>query len=116
MNGNYPEDYNYVRSISSNLSGKQDYESYYENNQQCWASFKCPSGTLAYWRLKSFHTEDYYDQVLFYGVNNYQARIYSGELGSSSTYETLWDNEITFEFKSDESVTEIGFEILLMCK
>ena len=29
----------------------------YADNQQCWASFKCPSDMFAYWRRKIFYTE-----------------------------------------------------------
>ena len=73
---------------------------------------------LAYWRILKLYTEDNYDKVLFYGVNNYQSRVYQGELGNSQSnyYQTLWDNEITFEFKADDVVNLEGFEILLKCE
>jgi len=108
------ENYNPVRKINSNVDGNRDYIDY----QNCWASFKCPSGMLAYWRILNLLTEDNYDQVLFYGVNNYQSRVYQGELRDSQSnyYQTLWDNEITFEFKADESNHFEGFEILLKCE
>ena len=93
----------------------------------------------AYWRLVSFETEASYDQVVFYGVNNFQYRRYSGEilqgapklgseaeaqsngnserLPSTDTWYTLFDNEITFEFKADGSDSDYrGFPIFLMCK
>ena len=72
---------------------------------------------LAYWRRATFYTESGYDYVIFYGVNNGDYRKYSGSYGSSSSWYTLYDNEITFEFKADPSVNNyLGFEILLMCR
>ena len=64
--------------------------------------------------------EEYYDEVLFYGLNNYESRILSGNLGGSVEWETLFDNEISFEFKagdyqnSDNKPT--GFYLFLTCK
>ena len=111
--GGYYENYKLVRSIRSNKNGYG-----YMDSQQCWASFKCPTDMHAYWRREQFYTERYYDQVRFYGVNNDQYRVYSGDLGWSSTWYTLFDNEITFEFKSDrdESSRYSGFELYLTCK
>ena len=107
----YYEDNKLVRSIFSSKNGHE-----YMNNQQCWASFKCPQGLHAYWRRRSFSTERHYDQVRFYGVKTDQYRIYSGDLGGSHTWHTLSDDEIIFEFKSDEDTTNGGFEFHLTCK
>ena len=97
-----------IRSIQANR---------YINNQQCWASFKCPSDLNAYWRRVNFNTEKTFDQVRFYGENTDQHRIYSGDLGWSSNWHTLLDNEIIFEFKADRSENDFrGFEFYLTCK
>ena len=110
--GGFYENYELVRSIFSNKSGNG-----YFDYQQCWASFKCPSDMYAYWRRVSFETEPSYDRVIFYGVNNYEYRTYSGDLGGSETWYTLFDNEITFEFKADGSISNFaGFQLFLMCK
>ena len=110
--GGYYENNKLVRSIYSNKDGDG-----YVDYQQCWASFKCPSGLYAYWRRVSFETEVSYDRVLFYGLNNYQYRTYSGNLGGSETWYTLFDNEITFEFKADGNNSNFrGFKLFLMCK
>ena len=57
-----------------------------------------------------------YDYVTFYRVNMKTYRKYDGNYGSSSTWYSLDDSEITFEFKTDGSVTKSGFEILLRCR
>jgi len=112
IQGGYSENYKLIRSISSNQNGHG-----YFDYQQCWASFKCPSNMYAYWRRVIFETEASYDRVLFYGVNNYEYRTYSGDLGGSETWYTLFDNEITFEFKTDGSISDFrGFQLFLMCK
>ena len=100
-----------MRRIESYKNGER-----YMNNQQCWASFKCPTDMYAYWRRDWFHTERNFDQVRFYGVNTDQYRIYSGDLGGSSTWYTLSDNEIIFEFKTDGDTNYAGFAISLTCK
>ena len=72
---------------------------------------------LAYWRRAQFHTESSYDRVILYGVNNGEYRRYDGNLGSSSSWYTLYDNEITFDFKADGSENDyLGFELLFTCK
>jgi len=115
IEGGYYENYKLVRQI---LSRKQSltYPGY-KNFQQCWTRFKCPDDMLAYWRRATFYTESGYDYVIFYGVNNGDYRKYSGSYGSSSSWYTLYDNEITFEFTADGSQNYyLGFEILLMCR
>ena len=108
----FDEDNTLVRSIRSNKKGDG-----YDDNQQCWASFKCPTGMFAYWRRVKFVTERGHDQVRFFGVNNKDYRVFSGELHGSASWDTLSDNEITFEFKSDESGNWFGeLEIYLTCK
>ena len=62
------------------------------------------------------HGEESSDQVLFYGVNNNQFQILSGNLGLSGEWETVNDNEITFEFKADRRNSDGGFYLYLMCK
>ena len=72
---------------------------------------------LVYWRRAQFWIEGGYDQVVLYGVNNGQNRKYTGDVGGTSSWYTLYDNEITFEFKADGSVNDyLGFEFLLTCK
>ena len=108
----YDESNTLVRSIRSNKKGNG-----YVDNQQCWASFKCPTGMFAYWRRVRFWTEWDFDQVRFVGINNKDYRVISGKLHGSAEWDTLSDNEITFEFKSDESESSFdGFEIYLTCK
>ena len=108
----YHESNTLVRSIRSNKKGNG-----YVDNQQCWASFKCPMGMFAYWRRVKFVTEWGHDQVRFFGVNNKDYRVFSGELHGSATWDTLSDNEITFEFKADGSISDFGgFQLFLMCK
>ena len=70
----------------------------------------------AYWRRVEFETESGSDYVIFYGVNTGDYRKYSGRVGGSSSWYTMYDNEITFEFKADSSENDYrGFEILLKC-
>ena len=110
--GSYSNNYKLVRSIQSNRSGYG-----YLNNQQCWASFKCPTDMYAYWQRARFETERNVDQVRFYGVNNGQYRLLSGGLGGSDTWYTLLDNEINFEFKTNAYQNDYyGFELYLTCK
>ena len=106
-----------VRQIKSKKQAISYYEAGYKKYQQCWAKFKCPDNMYAYWRRAKFQTM-HNDYVVFYGVNNFQYRRYSGNYGSSSSWYTLYDNEITFEFKSGGSnpYNYYGFEILLICK
>ena len=93
------------------------YEDGYKNFQQCWTRFKCPKDMLAYWRRAQFHTEGGADYVVFYGVNNGDYVKYSGSSGSNTSWYSLYDNEINFEFKADYSYSDyLGFEILLTCK
>ena len=60
--------------------------------------------------------EGSYDQVLFFGVNNNQFQILKGDIGGSSEWETVYDNEITFEFKAAGEISGGGFYLFLMCK
>ena len=53
VKGGYYDNYELVRSVSSTPYGYY----YYINNQQCWASFKCPSNKKVYWRRAYFDTE-----------------------------------------------------------
>ena len=70
-----------------------------------------------YWRRKTFYTETSWDYVALYGVNSGRYDKYSGSYGGSSYFYSLYDSEITFEFRTDSSVTEYrGFEIQLTCK
>ena len=71
---------------------------------------------FAYWRRVEFETESGYDYVIFYGVNSGDYRKYSGRVGGSSSWYTMYDSEITFEFKADGDIHNyLGFEILLRC-
>jgi len=112
IKGSYYDDYELVRRIQSSPNGYGNYK----NNQQCWASFKCPSDHTVYWRRVRFNTESRYDKVTFYRVNTKTHIKYDGNYGSSSTWYSLGDSEITFEFKTDGSFTYSGFEILLRCR
>ena len=117
VEGHYYDNSKPVRQIRSKIQKLSSYEEGYINNQQCWARFKCPDDMRAYWKRKSFETETTHDYVAFYGVNNYEYRKYSGYLSSSNSWYSLYDSEITFEFRSDSSVTNYrGFEIQLTCK
>ena len=72
---------------------------------------------FAYWRRVEFETESGYDYVIFYGVNSNDYRKYSGRVGGSSSWYTMYDNEINFEFKADgDTHSYLGFEILLKCE
>merc|ERR1711990_561455 len=112
IKGSYYDNYELVRRIQSSPNGYGNYK----NNQQCWASFKCPSDHKAYWRRAWFNTESGYDYATFYRVNMKTYRKYDGNYGSSSSWYSLDDSEITFEFRTDGSVTKSGFEILLRCR
>ena len=71
----------------------------------------------AYWRIADFETEGGYDYVVFYAVNIGDYRKYSGRVGGSNSWYTMYDKDITFEFKADGSYNDYrGFEILMMCR
>ena len=71
----------------------------------------------AHWRRVQFETESWEDYVMFYAVNKDDYLKYSGRTGGVTYWETMNDNEITFEFKADYSYSDyLGFEILLTCK
>ena len=53
VKGGYYDDYELVRSIKSSPYGYSNYM----NEQQCWASFKCPPNHTVYWRRAWFNTE-----------------------------------------------------------
>ena len=53
IKGSYYDNYELVRRIQSTPNGYGNYK----NNQQCWASFKCPSDHTVYWRRAWFNTE-----------------------------------------------------------
>ena len=117
IEGGYYEDYKLVRQIKSKKEALSSNSYGYKNYQQCWTRFKCPDDLLVYWRRAQFYTESSYDRVVIYGVNNGDYRRYDGNYGSSTSWYTLYDNEITFEFKTDSSVNDYrGFEFLLTCK
>ena len=93
------------------------YDYGYKNFQQCWTRFKCPDDMYAYWRRVEFETESGNDYAIFYGVNSGDYRKYSGRVGGSNSWYTMYDSEIAFEFKADGSYNDyLGFEILLKCK
>ena len=61
------------------------------------------------------------DRFLFYGLNNYNSREFeTSYLEGSGDWETLYDNEISFEFKTDmygyEQVDYMRFTLFLICK
>ena len=117
IKGGYYDDYELVRQIRSKKEALSYYEYGYKNFQQCWTSFKCPDDMYAYWRRVEFETESGYDYVTFYDANSDDYRKYSGRIGGSTSWYTMYVNEITFEFKADDSYNEYrGFEILLKCK
>ena len=53
IKGSYYDNYELVRRIQSTPNGYGNYK----DNQQCWASFKCPSDHTVYWRRVWFNTE-----------------------------------------------------------
>ena len=117
VEGDYYSNYKPVRQIRSKSQQLSSYEDGYINYQQCWARFKCPDDMQVHWRRKAFYAEGCCDHVTFYGVNSGDYFKYSGSYGSSSYFYSLNDSEITFEFRTDGSVTEYrGFEIQLTCK
>ena len=116
IKGGYYDDYELVRQIRSKKEALSYFDYGYKNYQQCWTNFKCPDDMYAYWRRVEFETESSADYVIFYGVNSGDYRKYSGRVGGSSSWYTMYDNEITFEFKADSYYNNyLGFEILLKC-
>ena len=116
IQGGYYDQYELVRRIRSKKEALSYYDNGYKNFQQCWTSFKCPDDMYAYWRRVEFETESGYDYVIFYGVNSNDYRKYSGRVGGSSSWYTMYDNEINFEFKADGDTNYyLGFEFLLKC-
>ena len=117
VEGDYYSGYTPVRQIRSKRQELSSYEDGYINNQQCWARFKCPDDMRVYWRRKTFYTESCCNYVTFYDVDSGHYSKYSGYYGSSSYFNSLYDSEVTFEFRTDGSVTSYrGFEIQLTCK
>ena len=53
IKGSYYDNFEHVRRIQSTPNGYGNYK----DNQQCWASFKCPSDHTVYWRRAWFNTE-----------------------------------------------------------
>ena len=106
----------HVRQIRSNNTmeypNEFDYIGY-RRDQQCWANFKCPDDMYAYWSFVVFDTNH---PVIFHAVNSGSSREYVGDIGGSNSWFTLYDNEITFEFKARGSpYRNRGFDILLKC-
>ena len=61
------------------------------------------------------------DRFLFYGLNNFNSREFeTSYLEESSDWETLYDNEISFEFKTNMygygRVDNMRFNLFLICK
>ena len=82
----------------------------YNNNAKCALNFQCPNEEKVIVDVTSFGLEDHedcsYDYVSFDGNKHCGSNI--------PVYQTV-NSKIEIVFKSDESVTEMGFKLYLGC-
>ena len=78
MNSEQGCSYGMIEDPESGIKVRQIISEYYDNDQQCWASFKCQHGYNAEYKIRSFHTEKTNDVVGLSAMNTGQRWYYDG--------------------------------------
>ena len=99
-----------VRHMRSSMSGE------YTNHQHCWSRFSCPENRHAEYKIASeFALEGGCDYLTLYAASNDQLTIITDGFNSKERWISLEDSVISIEFRTDHSVTYIGFDMELRC-
>ena len=67
-----------IEDPETGIKVRQIISEYYDNDQQCWASFKCQQSFTAEYKIRAFHTEKTNDVVGLSAMNTGQRWYYDG--------------------------------------